>query len=154
MYFFFQFHKTVVRYMVGEKMCQMLAHISLIIMLETTTEPSIWPQIPLIQRPPTSSLPATMMSQVDVPMIRVSIPGATDAPTAPIWASSAPTATAIPWGSPSLSAHSCVSSPALVSLVWVSVNRWGSISFKAGLSFSRTSPEGRHQQLVKKYILS
>ena len=60
--------------MVGEKMCQMLARISLIIMLETTTEPSTWPQIPLIQRPPTSSLPATMMSQVDVPMIRVSIP--------------------------------------------------------------------------------
>ena len=82
-----------------------------------STEPSTWPQIPLIQRPPTSSLPATMMSQVDVPMIRVSIPGATDAPTAPIWASSAPTATAIPWGSPSLSAHSAVSSPALVSLV-------------------------------------
>ena len=111
-----------------------------------STEPSTWPQIPLIQRPPTSSLPATMMSQVDVPMIRVSIPGATDAPTAPIWASSAPTATAIPRGSPSLSAHSGVSSPALVSLVWVSVNRWGSISFKAGLSSSRTSPEGRPQQ--------
>ena len=110
-----------------------------------STEPSTWPQIPLMQRPPTSSLPATMMSQVDVPMIRVSIPGATDAPTAPIWASSAPTATAIPWGSPSLSAHSGVSSPALVSLVWVSVNRWGSISFKAGLSSSRTSPEGRPQ---------
>ena len=33
----------------------------------------------------------------------------------------------------------------IMSLVWVSVNRWGSISFKAGLSSSRTSPEGRPQ---------
>ena len=34
--FFFQFHKTVVRYTPGEKMCQMSADIFLVIMLETS----------------------------------------------------------------------------------------------------------------------
>ena len=52
------------------------------------------------------------MSQVLVPMIFTSVPGLMPAPTAPMWASNAPTATAMPGGRPTCSAISAVSSPA------------------------------------------
>ena len=82
-----------------------------------STDPSTCPQMPSMHRSPISVFSATMMSHVEVPMMRVSTPGATEAPTAPMCASSAPTATAMPWGSPNRAAHSVVSVPARVSLV-------------------------------------
>ncbi len=55
---------------------------------------------------------ATIMSQVLVPMIFTSVPGLMPAPTAPVWASKAPTATGTSGGSPTLRANSAVSPPA------------------------------------------
>ena len=55
---------------------------------------------------------ATIMSQVLVPMIFTSVPGLMPAPTAPMWASNAPTATGMPAGSPTFAATSAVKSPA------------------------------------------
>ena len=55
---------------------------------------------------------ATIMSQVLVPMIFTSVPGLMPAPTAPRWASSAPTATGMPAGRPTRSATSAVRNPA------------------------------------------
>ena len=52
------------------------------------------------------------MSQVLVPMILTSVPGLMPAPTAPMWASNAPTATGMPAGRPTFLAASAVSSPA------------------------------------------
>ena len=49
------------------------------------------------------------MSQVLVPMIFTSVPGLMPAPTPPVWASKAPTATGKPAGSPTLAATSAVS---------------------------------------------
>ena len=65
--------------------------------------------------------PETSMSQVDVPMILTSDPGRIPAPTAPMCASKAPAATAVPSFRPSLCAHSGHSPPTLVSEVQVSV---------------------------------
>ena len=52
------------------------------------------------------------MSQVLVPMIFTSVPGLMPAPTAPRWASSAPTATGMPPGRPTRLATSVVKNPA------------------------------------------
>ena len=60
-----------------------------------------------------SSNGATIMSQVLVPMIFTSVPGRMPAPTAPMWASKAPTATGTPAGRPTFRANSAVSPPAL-----------------------------------------
>ena len=46
-----------------------------------------------------------MQSQVLVPMIFTSVPGPMPAPTAPMWASKAPTATGTPAGRPTSWAH-------------------------------------------------
>ena len=52
------------------------------------------------------------MSQVLVPMIFTSVPGLMPAPTAPMCASNAPTATGMPAGRPTFLATSAVSAPA------------------------------------------
>ncbi len=57
-------------------------------------------------------LGATMMSHEDVPIILTSVPVFIPEPTAPRWASNAPTATGIPAGNSSLSAHVVDSFPA------------------------------------------
>ena len=51
------------------------------------------------------SIGATIMSQVLVPMIFTRVPGLMPAPTAPMWASNAPTATAMPGGRPTCRGH-------------------------------------------------
>ncbi len=76
-----------------------------------TIEPSTWPQMPATVRPPTSAAGATSMSQVEVPMILVSVPGVIPPPTPPMCASKAPTATAMPGLSPRRPAHSALRSP-------------------------------------------
>ena len=81
-----------------------------------TMEPGTMPQ-----RPGMSgswlSIGATIMSQVLVPMIFTSVPALMPAPTAPMWASKAPTATATPAGRPTFAATSAVSEPAFWSEV-------------------------------------
>ena len=55
---------------------------------------------------PISSFEATIMSQVEVPMILTNVCSLMFAPIAPIWQSNAPTPTTTSVVSPSLSAHS------------------------------------------------
>ena len=83
------------------------------------------------------------MSQVDVPMIRTSAPGLISAPTAPMCASKAPTATATLVVSPSFSAHSGVRLPTFISLEQVSVNRRLRNPVKTGSSAVKNSSEGK-----------
>ena len=70
------------------------------------------------------SIGATIMSQVLVPMIFTSVPALMPAPTAPMWASKAPTATATPAGRPTFAATSAVSEPAF----WSDVKAAGRVA--------------------------
>ena len=68
----------------------------------------------------TSAGSQTRISQVDVPMMRVSTLGAIEAPTAPTWASIDPTPTFVSAGIPSRSANAGAIVPAQASAVKVS----------------------------------
>ena len=81
------------------------------------TEPSTWPQMPLMRLSPTFSAAETRISQVDVPTILVRTSSDMEAPTAPTWASMAPTPTFIVPGSPSSAASSGQMVPAQTSEV-------------------------------------
>ncbi len=70
-------------------------------------EPGTMPHSPGISASSWSA-GATIMSHVLVPMIFTSVPGLMPAPTAPMWASNAPTATGMPAGRPALAATGSV----------------------------------------------
>ena len=77
------------------------------------TDPSTCPQIPAMHFAPTAFRGATSTSQVEVPMIFTIVRSVMPPPTAPMCASKAPTATAVPGFSPRRFAHSSVRPPAL-----------------------------------------
>ena len=101
---------------------------------------------------------AIAISQVLVPMIFTSVPGATPDPTAPRCASKAPTATGIPAGKPVFFAQAGVSVPTAWSIEWTrGVNRvhvgplWGSPfgpSLGSDEQLSDSNPNGLRDGLV------
>src|SRR4030042_1910234 len=82
-------------------------------------EPSTCPQIPLMSLSPISSVGATSMSHVEVPMALHRMYGLISPPTAPMCASNAPTPTGMPPGMPSLPDHSRQRPPNITSDVLV-----------------------------------
>ena len=110
------------------------------------TDPSTWPQIPAMHLLPTAFRGATRMSQVEVPMIFTRVLSVIPPPTAPMWASNAPTATVVPGSRPSRLAHSSVSPPALRSDVCVSVKRRWRRPFRRGSILRRNASGGRPSQ--------
>ena len=107
------------------------------------TEPSTCPQMPGTSLSPMTSCGATMMSQVEVPMIFNSVALRMPAPTAPMCASNAPTATAAPAFRPSRAAHSSVSVPAAASDVQVSLNSRSFSPLRSGSSLTKNASSGR-----------
>ena len=77
-----------------------------------------------------------------MPITRTKSPGLTSTPTAPIWQSKAPTATATLVVRPSLSAHSGVRLPTLTSLGKVSSNNLKRYPASRGSSVVRKSSDG------------
>ena len=84
----------------------------------------------------------TAMSQVLVPMIFTSAPGATPEPTAPRCASNAPTATGIPARKPVFFAHAAVKPPTAESIARTRGQRRSRNAPSLGSSCDRNSASG------------